>query len=108
MCHPKLPKKLYNRLIINLDNLFVQKCDEVKMPEPLKGFYVLSAVPLVVRTSRRKANGVSPKGQYSRCGEKTTTPCTHHEQAKSNKQQTQTKEKTVEYQKSLVFYQIYT
>jgi len=65
MCHPKLPKKLYNRLIINLDNLFVQKCDEVKMPEPLKGFYVLSAVPLVVRTSRRKANGISPKSRWS-------------------------------------------
>ena len=30
MRHPKLPKKLYNRLIINLGNLFVQKCDEVK------------------------------------------------------------------------------
>ena len=30
MRHPKLLKKLYNRLIINLGNLFVQKCDEVK------------------------------------------------------------------------------
>ena len=30
MRHPKLPKKIYNRLIINLGNLFVQKCDEVK------------------------------------------------------------------------------
>ena len=30
MRHPKLPKKLNNWLIINLGNLFVQKCDEVK------------------------------------------------------------------------------
>ena len=30
MRHPKLPKILNNWLIINLGNLFVQKCDEVK------------------------------------------------------------------------------
>ena len=33
MRHPELPKKLNNWLIINLGNLFVQKCDEVKSSE---------------------------------------------------------------------------
>ena len=61
MRHPKLPKKLYNRLIINLGNLFVQKCDEVKgnvrfpvsRPCPLYMVWFMDASYLILPQPRK-------------------------------------------------------
>ena len=50
MRHPKLPKKLYNRLIINLGNLFVQKCDEVKRISVCKSILCFAETFLVIAT----------------------------------------------------------
>ena len=50
MRHPKLPKKIYNRLIINLGNLFVQKCDEVKRISVCKSILCFAETFLVIAT----------------------------------------------------------
>ena len=50
MRHPKLPKKIYNRWIINLGNLFVQKCDEVKRISVCKSILCFAEAFLVIAT----------------------------------------------------------